>query len=172
MSPAKRQCILVGLLLVMLTGAAAWNVGWMLEQKSAARIEARHLRDAEEIAADIDALRSESAVASTEDIDVQELGQRIATASSKSGLPTTALEGVFPQSSRRVADTPYLTKPTALSLREVTLSELATFLYHLTDGTGLAVRDLRLRTPRGRADFERWDVEATVTYLLYDPGRR
>jgi len=51
-----------------------------------------------------------------------------------------------------------------------TLGQLAAFLFHLTDGSGLSVRDLRLSIPRAADASSLWDAEATLTYLIYAPS--
>jgi hypothetical protein len=70
-----------------------------------------------------------------------------------------------------VGDTPYLQKPTTLELQGVSLTQLASFLYHLTSEPGLVVRDLRIRSPRRDDVGSQWNAEATLTYLIYSPQR-
>jgi hypothetical protein len=171
MGPLKRKAILVGILGLLLAAAAAWNVHWMLTERQAARRAAEDLAACRDLARTIESLRARPAVASTEGIGVQELGERIEAALRQAGLEESALVGRFPQAPRRVGDSPYLHKPTALAFRGVTLTRLTTFLYHLADGSGLIVRDLRLRTPPGDAARDVWDAEATVTSLVYAPAR-
>jgi len=47
---------------------------------------------------------------------IKELGQRIEAAGRRAEFGGDALEGVYPQSARRVGDSPYLQKPTTLAL--------------------------------------------------------
>jgi len=54
----------------------------------------------------------------------------------------------------------------------VSLKQVATFLYALTDGSGLRVQELRLRSPHGDVAPDVWDAETTVTYLMYAPGSK
>jgi hypothetical protein len=172
MKPHVRQIVLAGVMLVLLAAAAAWSVQWMVEQRGRARAASENLARCKQLADAIRALRNRPAVASAEAMGIQELGQRIEAACKQAKFEGAALEGVFPQSARRVGDSPYLVKPTALALRGVTLTQLVTFLHHLTDGSGLSVRDVRLRTPHGEAAHTVWDAEATVTYLMYAPVRK
>jgi hypothetical protein len=99
----------------------------------------------------------------------QELGQRTEAALQKAQVAATALEGVYPQTVRPVGDSPYLQKPTVLALKGVTLRQLTSFLVALTDGSGLTVKDLRLRIPHGDAARDLWDAEVTLTCLIYEP---
>lgn len=169
MTAETRRAILIGVMLAMLVIAAAWNVLWMLEQRETARRAAQDLADCKALAGRIKALRDAPAVASVEVMGVQELGQRIEAASRRAGLAQDALEGVLPQSPRRVGNTPYVRKPTVLTLRGVTLHQVAMFLHHLTADSELSVRDLRLRIPHGDAPRDVWDAETTLTYLMYVP---
>jgi hypothetical protein len=171
MDPLKRHAILFGLLAAGLAACAAWNVHWMLGERRSARRATEDLAACRDLARAIQSLRAKPRVAATEGGDVQELGERIEAASRRAGLEASVLVGRFPQAPRRVGDSPYLAKPTTLALRGVTLARLATFLYHLADGSGLTVRDLRLRGPHGDAPRDVWDAEATVTSLVYAPAR-
>ncbi len=157
---------------VMLSLAAGWSVNWALEQKQKARIAAKDVARCEQLVQSIMRLRGKPTVAMTEAMEVQELGQRIESASSKAQLPNAALEGVFPQPPGRVEGSPYLQKPTSLVMRGVSLPQLTTFLHDLTNDTGMNVRDLRLRTPHGQVDDHIWDAEATLTYLIYSPASK
>ncbi len=169
MAPQKRQAILIGVMLALLAAAAAWNVLWMREQRARARVASVDLAECRRLGRAITALRDAARVAPTEALGVQALGDRIEAASRQARLVGPALAGVFPQSARRVGDSPYMQKPTALALRGVTLQQAATFLFHLSEDSGLSVRDLRLQAPHGEEGTGAWDVDATVTYLLYAP---
>ncbi|MFO8014764.1 MAG: hypothetical protein R6X20_15830 [Phycisphaerae bacterium] len=172
MKPHLRQLVLAGVMVVLLAGGAAKGLHYMMTQRGRARQAADALASCRDLARDIRALRDKPAVASAEAMGIQELGRRIETACRQAGFEGAALEGVFPQSARRVGESPYLLKPTALALRGVTLPQLVTFLHHLTNGSGLDVRDIRLQTPHGDAPPSVWDAEATVTYLMYAPVKK
>jgi hypothetical protein len=169
MSPARRQAILAATMLLLLGLVAWWNVEWMLQQRQSARAGAQDLAECRRLAQEIKALRLKPAVAASQALGIQELGQRIQQAFEQAQLPPASLEGVYPQSLRRVGDSPYLHKPTALALRNASLAQFATFLHALTDNSGMSVRDLRLREPRSDATGKVWDAEATLVYLIYSP---
>lgn len=171
MKPHIRQLVLASVMVVLLAAAATWGTHWMMGQRNRARAASDDLTRCRDLARDIRVLRDKPAVASAEAMGIKELGRRIEAACSQAGFEGAALEGVFPQSARRLGDSPYLVKPTALALRGVTLPQLVTFLHHLTGGSGLSVRDVRLQTPHGDAPPTAWDAEATVTYLMYAPAK-
>jgi hypothetical protein len=166
----RRGTILVGGVVAALAVAAVWSTHRMTEQRGIAHQTAQDLVQCQEHARAIESLRKKPTVASAEAMGVQELGKRIESASRRAQLPAASLEGVFPQRERRVGNSPYLHKPTVLALRDVSLLQTATFLYYLTDGSGLTVSELRLRSPHGEAADDRWDADATLTYLVYAPS--
>lgn len=169
MSP-KQQATLVCMVLAMLALTATWSVRAMMTQRAAALIAADDLGECGRLAASIESLRDKPKIASAQDMGIELLGQRIAAASQQAKLDPQSLEGVYPQGPRRLGNTPYVQKPTTLTLRNVKLPQLAAFLYHLTEGeSGLNVRDLRLRVPRGDSPSDVWDAEATITCLIYQP---
>lgn len=169
MTDVRRQGMLIGLMLLMLAVGAGWSVNRMLTARAEAGLAAADRAEARRVAEAIVALRDQPAVAATRAMGERQLIQRIETAAADVGLPADALEGTFPQNARRVGDSPYLRKPTAITLRAVSLEQLTAFLAELTAESNLTVDDLRLRVPHGDNDGELWDAEATITYLIYSP---
>lgn len=141
----------------------------MLDRRAGAQIAANELVQCNELAKAITSLRDQPSVVSNEEMGVRQLGERIKAATEHADFDGAALEGIFPQAARRVGNTPYLSKPTSLSLRGVSLAQLAAFLLHVSDGSGLTVRDIRLRAPRSEATTHLWDAELTLSYLIYSP---
>jgi len=162
--------MLIAVMVVMLLIAAIWNVDWMLDQRARAQFASRDLAACRQHSRVIESLRRKPTVASDKAVGIQELGERIGAALKRAKLSPSALEGVFPQKARRVGDSPYMKKPTSLSLRNVSLEQLGTFLYHLTEDPGFSISDLRLRSPRSYAGNGTWNAEAVLTYLIYDPS--
>ena len=172
MNPQRRQAVLVGVMMVMLAVAAAWNLGWMVEQKERAVYAASELAATRQLVRDIERLQAIPAVATSQELQTHELGARIEAARQAAGLPDDWQPGVQPQPAQSVPRTPYVQKPTALTLASMSLPQLTTFLACLTQDSNLVVRDLRLRTPRGGGEGDRWDATATVVYLMYSPSER
>lgn len=172
MSGTRRTTLLIGAMLGLLLVAAVWSVLGLLESRALARAAMDDLASSRQAASAILALRGRPMLAAATDLGDQEIHQQVATAMQTAGLDRAALRGVYPQGPRKVGDSSYSQKPTTLTLANVPLPGLTMFLYHLSEGTGLSVRDLRLRPPRGDADVHRWDAELTVTYLIYTPASR
>jgi len=169
MNLSKRLVVWTCVFLLLLLAVAAFSFDWMLQQRTAAQYAAQDLSQCHVYAAQINELKNEPHVAAAQEIGIQELGARIEAASKAAALGQNALESVYPQAASRLGNTPYVVKPTALSLRGTTLSQLTAFLYHLSNDSGLTVRELRLRTPRGSENANVWDAEATLTYLIFSP---
>ena len=142
----------------------------MAQQRDAAQLAAEDLAACQNLAREIAALRDKPGAAANEAAGTQELGKRIESASAQAGLGPKAIKGIFPQTALRLADSPFMQKPTSLAMQEVSLAQLASFLCYLTEGSDLSVSDLRLLSPRGDAADNAWDAEATVTYLICAPA--
>jgi hypothetical protein len=165
----KRHAIRIGAVLALAL-AALWSYGWSVGQRDAARGAAEDLTACEEFAGSIREMQGATAVAASRDMGVQEFGARIETASQQAGLSGASLLRVDSQAARRIGKGPYLRKPTVLSLREITLPQLTTFLYHLTEKSTLRVRDLHIWSPRRETNRKTWDASVTLTYLIYAPA--
>lgn len=172
MSDQKRQVVLVGVMLVLLLLAVGWSGKGMLDQRTAAQASAADLARCKQIAANIEALRDQDAVASTDDNTAQleaSLAQQIDAAASRVGLAGDWRRGIDHKLPRRVGDSPYLRKPAVLLTRGLTLTQLTALLHELTDDSPLTVSELRLNTPNGEPAGDRWDADVTLTYLIYAP---
>jgi type II secretory pathway component PulM len=169
MSPSRRKSVLAGLLLVLLAGAAFWSLDWMSQCRQGAAQAAADLLQSRALAAGIAALASRPTVAASQPISANDLGRKIQASAGQAGLGESAIREISPQPQRRVGDSAYVQKPTAMNIRGVTLTQLATFLYHLTLEPGLTVSELRLRAPRGEAAADAWDAEVTVSCVVYSP---
>lgn len=169
MTAQRRLLIYAGIILLLLLVGAVWSLDDMLDARRSARLAARDLAHARALAADIAELRREPAVAAAEVLGSQRLGEQIETAARRANFDQRP-RGVRPQAPRRVGDTPYLRQPTDIDFRGVALPRVVPFLYHLTHDSGLEVSALRLRTPPGQDQNPAWDIEATLTYLIYAPA--
>jgi len=172
MAMQKREMVLLGVMLALLAGAGAWCYGWMSEQRQAARAAATDLAQCRMHADAITNMGGKKKGSSDEATGEMELGKRVEAALAAARINPNSLDGVFSQPARAVGNSPYLLQPTTLPLRSVSLGQVAAFLYHLTDGTSLSVRDLRLTVPRGEASRSVWDAEATVTCLVSAPPKK
>jgi len=168
----QRQAALVGSMLVLLALAAGWSALRMADQRGVAEAGARSLAESRRVAERIEALRDQDAVASADrDSARQEenLAQRIDQAAQAVGLVGDWRRGIDHKPARRVGDSPYTRKPAVLLTRGLTLDQLGALTHELTYDSPLTVTELRLTTPSGEAQGNRWDADVTLTYLIYDP---
>lgn len=166
--------------LAVLAGFSVWRLaGRQAELENAAA----DTRRCAQLAADIQALRElpQFAVLEAESDEttatrIEEAARAAALPGHKPGLPGRAITLIQPQSPQRLSDSPYQVRPYRIDLVGVTLEQLVVFAHHLADESrGMTVRDLRMRDAsvdsdqRGR---ELWDVELTLTQLIFSPNSR
>jgi hypothetical protein len=109
------------------------------------------------------------------------LAKTIEESATRSGLKPTQVVSIEPQSPRRVADTPYEEYATLVRIEAVTLGELAKLAEAIREESSadhpLQVSALRVAVPfqTGKStdeSVEAWNVELTLTYLVYSPKSR
>lgn len=172
MNQEQKQFSLVALLLAVLLIAAAWSVMGMLDKRESARKSAVELADCQQIVDNIRELREKDSLVQSdgsEDEQERDLAQRVNDAATKVQLVGNWLQGIDHKRPTRVGDTPYMRKPAILLTRGLTLSQLAALVHELTYDSPLTAYDLKLRTPPGASEGNRWDADVTLTYLIYSP---
>lgn len=172
MSQARRQTILIGLMLALLIMGVGWCALDMLDKKASAERAANGLGEAKLIAKRVELLGNQDTVASTAGNardQEQDLARRIKAAADQARISGNWQRGIEYKRARRLGDTPYKQKPTAVMTRGLTLDQLSQLMYNLTYQTPLSVTELSLKTPRGADPGNRWDADFTLTYLIYDP---
>lgn len=103
------------------------------------------------------------------------LAQLIERAADEATIPRRSLDRIWPQPAQRLGDSAYQRKPTQLLVRDVTLPQAVGFLHGMASGPSpLSIDSLRLTAPPGSAQsqgggLERWNLETTVSHLLYKP---
>ena len=157
--------------LALLVSALALTAHGRLRSARARAAEARErLVRSEDLLARIDGLSQRPQRASREEIAVSELTRRIEAAARAASIGAESLYRIEPEPARRTADGPYLEKPTRVELRGIGLAPLLDFLETLGGEPGeLTVTSLRLQAPHSERLGDTWDVEATLTYLIYSP---
>jgi HPt (histidine-containing phosphotransfer) domain-containing protein len=148
-----------------------WCLWQFQKNQSAAMNAARDLEACVNAASRIHTLRQRPSLAGLEQLQSTELSRRIEQATRSANIdPARSLLRIVPESPRRLGDSPYKEAPTQVSLRQVTMQQLIGFLYTLTPSdSGLQARSLRLSVPRQTDSSDDWEVEATITYLIYSP---
>lgn len=179
MTPARRLQFQVLLLLVLLMAATGWAFMRLADRRTAAQDAADQLAEAQQLIAQIEALREKPVLAGVQEMPPTDLAQLIEQAAQQARLDTAQIVRIWPEPARRLGETPYRQKPTQLLLRNVSLEQLTRFLLQLVQGPyQLRVSGLRLSAPRslaaggaGDSGGNRWVAEVTLTYLLYSPAQ-
>lgn len=165
-----RKQWLVTAMLAMLLVVTWWNVGYMRSQRTAAQRAAADLEYCSALSARITELRKRPSLAGDVEMGQKDLGDLIDRASQASNLPRQQIVQVDPtRDARRIENSPYLRKPIFMSFDGVDLTQLLPMLYHLTQGSGMTVTDLRLQPPPVDTTGRLWNAQVTLTYLIYVP---
>ena len=165
----KPMLMAMGVSVAVLCVAAFWRVGWMNGQAEEARRNHADLADCRVFAERIERFDSGGEVATGEEMEQHDLGSLAEAAFTKARVPGKPIKQIDPtMQARRVGRTSYLIKPTTITVRGVTRTQLIEAMYYLTEGTKLSVRDLTLSAPRSTQDHRVWDADVTLTYLIYD----
>jgi len=103
--------------------------------------------------------------------DLEDLTRLIESSVTDASISAEHLIKVWPEHERRLDDSAYLEKPTQILLRNVTLSQTVSCLHSLTtQDTGLIARSIRLTASReSNPETDLWNLESTLSYLIYDP---
>ncbi len=136
----------------------------------------RQLTECRRLAAEIRRLEAMPTFAAVDADSQREIARRIEQALRESQLPEDAVLRIQPPAQPfRLGDTPYQVFATRIELKQVSMRQLVRFAHALSDSQkGLAVRDVRLWTPRRDSEptAETWSVEVTLTQLAFSPKTR
>ena len=165
----NRKVTLIACLLLLL---GLWN--WV-EARSLASKQNSHgalVGQIEQMHADVQrlkVLRGAPRAATDRERPNDELLAQIRDAMDRAGMPAKRWIGNDPALPVRVPRSPYKRLSTRLSFERVTLPDLVTFAFYLTENDrALRISHIRLVAPRGD-DPETWTAELTITYLIYSP---
>lgn len=117
----------------------------------------------------IQAIQDRPALASDREQLEAETTGRIEQAATEAGIRQESLAHINPQRPQRIGDSVYKHKPTQVLLRKVTLDQTVKMMHAFGGEDGLQPVSLRLSSPRRDDTGPLWDVELTLTYLIYAP---
>ena len=147
-----------------------WFSGYLADSRATAQAAIDDARQCARFVADIRNLRHQPSLAESQELQLQELTQRIESAAKQSRISLDSLVRIWPEPAKRVGDMPYKRKPTQVLFHRVTLPDLVGFLQHLSNqDAGPRVTRIRLTAPRGQEMGDQWSAEVTLTYLIYAP---
>ncbi len=156
--------------LLALLVVCVWGYGRLSTSQARASDEGEAWSRSDRLAKQIQALRDQPTMADDHAMQKADMTRRIAKAVSAASLDEKRLVSIDHQTARRIGRTPYLEKPTRLTLRDVDMPGTLSMLYSLTQGNSrLNVSRLRFTAPQEAANSNAWTVDTTVTYLIYEP---
>ncbi len=168
----RNTAILLVLFLAIaaVTASLAYS-NYVDRQEIASRARA-DLAECSKLAARIQAIQARPQLASDKPRQAAETTGMIEAAAKFAKIPSARLVRINPGPLRRLGDSPYKEKPTAVFLKKVTMEQVVVFLHNLTGPAGgLTARTLRLSSPSSADTGNLWSVELELTYLIYDPPR-
>ncbi len=166
-----KRPFMAGTIAVALLAAVVWSCLRLADARAAALAAGQDAGDCRALAARIDLLRRQPAVAGAQELGASDLSRQIEQAARTAHFPEDSIERIEPESPRRVGETNYREVPTQVRLRRVSLQQVFTFLRCLSadspQSSGLHLRSIRLSAPRGEETSDRWSAESTLTYMIY-----
>lgn len=159
------------LVLILLTGLGwtAWD--WHTSREEA--LDARqNYRKAEQLATQIEQLRTAPEKFSTELQSDETLLELVEDSAKVSGLDLELILTINPSDPKPIPETPYQEQKTELKIRDVSLQQVLQFtLQILQSDPGLQVPQFTFRVPTSQfgeeSAEEKWDVEFTLTSQSY-----
>ena len=166
----QRNTILWSVGLALLLAATFWAHGRLTKASLAADQAANDLAECRTLAAQIGEIKDRPRVASEQEKLAGETTAMIDAAATAAGIDQRRVVRIAPESPQRLGESVYKEKPIAVRLRDVTLRQVVKMSHALlTPNPGLRVKTMRLAAPTPDDTTDRWTVELTITYLLYDP---
>jgi len=165
----RRNAILLAAVAGLLA-ATFWAHGRLAEASLAADRAAKDLAECRAMAARIDEIKDRPRVAGEREKLAGETAAMIDAAATAAGVDARQVVRIVPELPQRLGETVYKEKPTAVLLRGVTLRQVVRMCHALlAPNPDLRIKTMRLSAPTPDDTTDKWTVEFTVTYLLYDP---
>ena len=170
-SPILRRQILCGAVIffaLLLADLLCWK--YLTGARAEAQSAADDVATCRATVARIKLLREKPAVIALQETQSGDVSSRIEAAASGAEMPEGSIERIDPEPPQPVSGTPYRRKPVRVRLARVTMQQVFTFLHSVADGgAALHLSTIRLSAPRGEETGDRWNVEALLSSLSYDP---
>jgi hypothetical protein len=152
----RRESILAGAALVVLLLTTIWSSAEFTTQRDSAVAAGQSTANCRALAA---AIQSSASLHSSFIIHPSAFSSSLSAATEQAGIPSASISQIAPEPAHPIADTPYEQHPIRLSLHDLTLRQLVTFLHALP----CDVDELHLSATGENADT--WAADLTVDYL-------
>jgi hypothetical protein len=152
----RRESILAGSALVALLLTTIWSYAQFTTQREIAIAAEQSTANCRILAK---AIASSASPRSTFVLQPSAFSSSLSGAAEQAGIPSASISQIVPEPARPIADTPYEQHPIRLSLHDLTMRQLVTFLHTLPCG----VDELHLSSTSDTS--ETWSAEITVNYV-------
>jgi hypothetical protein len=164
--------VLGGVLFLLICVAEVWAYAYMSGRRNDAIAAGKDLRDCAKMAAEIERVSRQPALAAEREQLAAETSGAIESAAKAAGIDPKRLVRITPGAPQRIGDTVYKEKPTHVLLKDVTLKELVAMLHGIASSPQcLNPRSLRLAATQREDTGALWTAEVVVSYLIYEPIR-
>jgi len=163
------------IVLACLFGSCLWLWTGLSNIRDAADAAEYNLVECQKIVRRINNLRLQPGIATMEVKEEGELSSKLESLASDFGLPKGAITSIEPHAPLRIRSSNYDNRSTTVKMRNVTLQQTIQVLLGLDDGTSeMKITDLQFSFIASRSSSasnrpETWEVDFTVSYLLYSP---
>jgi hypothetical protein len=163
------------IVLACLLGSCLWLWIGLSSVRDTADAAAYNLVECQKIARRINNLRLQPGIATREVKEEGELSSRLENLASRFGIQRDAITSIEPHSPRRIRNSNYVNRSTTVKMQNVTLQQTIQVLLGLDDGASeMKITELQFSFTASRGSStsngpESWEVDFTVSYLLYSP---
>ncbi len=161
------------IVLACLLGSCLWLWIGLSSIRDAADAADYNLVECQKIARRINKLRVQPGIATMEVKKEGELSSKLESLASDFGLPKGAITSIEPHAPLRIRSSNYDDRSTTVKMRNVTLQQTIQVMLGLDDGSSeMRITELQFIAPRNSSTSngsDTWDVDFTVSYLLYSP---
>ena len=166
----NRNRLLAILLILAAAAGLSWSYCFMAAKRSYALAAGADLENCREMTGKIESIANRPALASGSERLADEIHGLIEKAARSAGIGAEGVVRISHEQPQRLGNSAYKEKPTLVTLKNVSLQQLADMLYGLYgQDNGLSAKVVRLTTPAAEDASNLWNAEVAVTYLIYDP---
>jgi hypothetical protein len=169
MSQALRMALLSCISVVGLLALNGYGMIRLLEARRALSEARLGASEAAAVVEQIQSLKTRPALVAARALEAAELARRTESAAANVNIAAQAILRITPGVPRRLANTPYVQQQTQVIVKDATLRQVILLMQALDQESGLRASAVRLTAPRREDDRGTWQVELTLSYLVYSP---
>lgn len=169
---SKHKSILRAAVIAFLAMVSLWSYWQMATAKTTCMLAHKDLVTCNDLVERIQNLQIQPTKVAGEERQSSETTGLIERAARSAGMSSQNLVSITPAPPKRIEKSAYRKKNTQVSLRDITLKQLADYLYILsTSPQPLHPESVRISTKSNQDAGNLWQVELDLNYLIYDPPK-